>query len=58
MKKMHITPALALTILQKVLLMVVNFFWGGVSGVGMNPLKAELCFFLIIYLAPSSVPII
>lgn len=57
MKKMHITPALALTILQKVLLMVANFF-GGVSGVGMNPLKAELCFFLIIYLAPSSVPII
>lgn len=34
MKKTHITPALALTILQKVLLMVANFFlvggeWGG-----------------------------
>lgn len=55
-KMMHITPALTLTILQKGLLMVANFF-GGWGRVGMNPLKAELCFFLIIYLAPSSVPI-
>lgn len=32
MKKIHITPALVLTILQKVLLMVVNFFGGGEWG--------------------------
>lgn len=43
-KMMHITPALTLTILQKGLLMVANFF-GGWGRVGMNPLKAELCFF-------------
>jgi hypothetical protein len=39
-KTMLITPALVLTILQRVVLMMANFLGVG----GHDPLKAELCF--------------
>lgn len=39
-KMMPIMPALVLTILQKVVLMMANFWGVG----GHDPLKAELCF--------------
>lgn len=56
-KIMLITPALVLFILQKVVLMMANFFLGGWV-VGHECSEGRAMFSLIMYLAPSSVPII